>query len=96
MLPDSEKSGVDVVVAALRKQFKPGGTEELRGLEFHHRTQGDETIKQLGLSIQQLGRKAFPSIAGKDLTDCSRSVLPSSTCQMAVQAGTTQSRRELL
>ena len=66
MLPDSEKSGVEVVVAALRKRFKPGGIEELRGLEFHHRTQGDETIEQLGLSIQQLGRKAFPSIAGKD------------------------------
>ena len=66
MLPDSDKSGVEVVVAALRKRFKPGGIEELRGLEFHHRTQGDETIEQLGLSIQQLGRKAFPSIAGKD------------------------------
>ena len=66
MLPDSEKSEVEVVIAALRKWFKPGGIKELCGLEFHHQTQGDETIEQLGLSIQQLGRKAFPSITGKD------------------------------
>ena len=44
MLPDSEKSEVEVVIAALRKPFKPGGMEELRGLEFHHQTQGDVTI----------------------------------------------------
>ena len=66
MLPDSDKSGIEQAIAAFRKRFKPGGIEELRGLEFHHRAQGEETIEQLGLSIQQLGRKAFPSITGKD------------------------------
>ena len=30
------------------------------------RPKGDESIDQLGISIQQLGRKAFPSIVGKD------------------------------
>ncbi len=55
------------VVSALKKQFRPADIEELRGLEFHHHTQGDgEPIEQLGISIQQLGRKAFPSITGKD------------------------------
>ena len=39
---------------------------ELRGLEFHHCMQGDEIIEQLGLSIQQLGRKALPSMVGKE------------------------------
>lgn len=66
MLPDSEKSDIQAAISALQKRFKPGGIEELRGLEFHHKTQGTETIEQLGLSIQQLGRKAFPSITGKD------------------------------
>ena len=36
-------------------------------MEFHHKSQEpSETIEHLGISIQQLGRKAFPSIAGKD------------------------------
>ena len=40
--------------------------QERTSLEFHHKTQGNETIEQLGLGIQQLGRKAFPSITGKE------------------------------
>ncbi len=39
-----------------RKCFRPIGIYELRGLEFHQWTQGE----------QQLGRKAFPSIGGND------------------------------
>ena len=66
MLPASEKEKVESAISALKKRFKPGGIEELRGLEFHHRTQGDETVEQLGMSLQQLGRKAFPTIVGKD------------------------------
>ena len=66
MLPDGEKKTIDLAILALRKRFQPGGIEELRGLEFHHLTQGSETIEQLGLRIQQLGRKAFPTIIGKD------------------------------
>ena len=41
--------------------------EELRGLEFHHKTQAGESVEQLGISLQQLGRKAFPSMSGKEL-----------------------------
>lgn len=66
VIPYSDKSGVEAVISALKKRFHPGGIEELRGLEFHHWTQGDETIEQFGLCIQQLGRKAFRSIIGKD------------------------------
>jgi hypothetical protein len=44
-------------IQALKKHFKPGDIEELRGLEFHHHTQTTtEMIEQLGLSVQQLGR----------------------------------------
>lgn len=66
MLPDSERKKVDSALQALKKRFKPADIEELRGLEFHHRTQREESIEQLGISIQQLGRKAFPTIIGKD------------------------------
>ena len=67
MLPDQDRDTFDTAVSALKKRFRPADIEELRGLEFHHRTQGDgESIEQVGISIQQLGRKAFPSITGKD------------------------------
>ena len=66
MLPSTKCSDVESAIRALGTRFKPRDIEELRGLEFHHKTQGDESIDQLGISIQQLGRKAFPSIVGKD------------------------------
>ncbi len=67
MLPDYDCGSFEDVVLALKKRFRPEDIEELRGLEFHYRAQGDgEPIEQLGISIQQLGRKAFPSITGKD------------------------------
>ena len=66
MLPSTECSDVESAIKALSNRFKPRDIEELRGLEFHHKTQGNESIDQLGISIQQLGRKAFPSIVGKD------------------------------
>ena len=67
MLPDQDRVTFDTAVSALKKRFRPADIEELRGLEFHHRTQGNgESIEQVGISIQQLGRKEFPSIIGKD------------------------------
>ena len=67
MLPSEEQATIAAATSGLRKRLKPADIEELRGLEFHHRTQGvDETIEQLGVSIQRLGRKAFPSITGRD------------------------------
>ena len=66
MLPDEDKSDFDKAVKALQKRFKPADIEELRGLEFHHLIQGEDTIEQLGMNIQLLGRKAFPTIVGKD------------------------------
>lgn len=61
MLPDEERDTMECAVTALKKRFMPADIEELRGLEFHYRSQGgNESIEQLGISIQQLGRKAFP------------------------------------
>ena len=62
ILPDSDKKDISSAIEALKKRFKPTDIEELRGLEFHHISQGDSSIEQLGIHIQQLGRKAFPSI----------------------------------
>ena len=41
--------------------------EELRGLEFHHKVQGKESIEELGMELLMLGCKAFPSSSGKEL-----------------------------
>ena len=68
MLPEGECETIHSAIFALKKRFMPADIEELRGLEFYHHAQGEnESVEQLGLSIQQLGRKAFPTctITGK-------------------------------
>lgn len=39
---------------------------EIEELEFHRRVQGEESLEQLGMDLHKLGRKAFPSIEGKE------------------------------
>ena len=65
-LPEEERSSYDKATQSLKKWFRTGDIEELRGLEFHHRTQGSETVEQLGIDLQRLGRKVFPSSQGKE------------------------------
>ena len=65
--PVDDRGDYDRAVAALRERFKLVDIEELRGLEFHHKIQGSkETIEELGLDLQALCRKAFPSSHGKE------------------------------
>jgi len=66
MLPDDDRGSYEKVTEALHNRFKPMDIEELFGLDFHHRMQSDETIEELGLELQALGRKAFPSIVGRE------------------------------
>ena len=66
MLPKEDKSSYTKAVDALKKRFRSVEIEELKGLEFHRRVQGDESIEQLGMDLQKLGRKAFPAIQGKE------------------------------
>lgn len=66
MLPDTDQGSYSKVTEALRERFKPVDIEELCGLEFHHKVQGDETIEELGLELQVLGRKAFPFTQGRE------------------------------
>ena len=58
MLPKEDKSSYTKVVDALKKRFRSVEIEELKGLEFHRRVQGEESIEQ---HLQKLGRKAFPA-----------------------------------
>ena len=67
VLPNSEQSKYDDAVRSLKKRFRSVDIEELRGLEFHQKTQGEETIEQLGIDLQKLSRKAFPTLKGKEL-----------------------------
>ena len=66
MLPKEDKSSYTKAIDALKKRFRSVEIEELKGLEFHRRVQGDESIEQLGMDLQKLGRKAFPAIQGKE------------------------------
>ena len=66
MFPTDDKSSYKKASDALRKRFRPVDIEELRGLEFHRKVQEDESVEQLGLELQRLGRKAYPSTDGKD------------------------------
>ena len=59
MLPEEGRSDFDKAMSALGERFKPVDIEKLPGLEFHHKTQGGESVEQLGISLQQLGWKAF-------------------------------------
>ena len=65
MFSTDEKSGYKAT-DALCKRFRPVDIEELPGLKFHHAVQENESVEQLGLKLQRLGRKAFPSTDGKD------------------------------
>lgn len=67
LLPDSVKVSYSDTVGALKKRFKPVDIEELRGIEFHQMTQDKQSIEQLGLDLQRMAKRAFPSLTGKDL-----------------------------
>ena len=62
MLSKAKRRCYDDAIKALKSDF----VQELQGLEFHTRVQSDESIEQLGIDIQKLGHKAFPTMKGKD------------------------------
>lgn len=51
MLLSTECGDIESAIKALSNRFKPRDIEELHGPEFYHKTQGDESIDQLGISI---------------------------------------------
>ena len=66
MLPTEGKTSYDKVVLALKKRFSSIDIEELRGLEFHQLMQAKQSVEELGLELQKLGRKAFPTSGAKE------------------------------
>ena len=66
MIPEPERDTLEKAIGALGKRFKPKDIEELRGIEFYHVMQGSDTIEQLGITVQRLGRRAFPSMNEKE------------------------------
>ena len=59
MLSEKEKTSYESVVAALQNRFHSLDIEELRGLEFHQLMQDQQSVEELGVQLQKLGRKAF-------------------------------------
>ncbi len=47
---------------SIEKRFKSLDIEELRSLEFHQKMQDQESVEKLGLDLQRLVRKAYPSM----------------------------------
>ena len=67
LLPDDVKSSYSATVEALKKRFKPVHIEELRrGMDFHGLMQTKQSAEQLGLELQKLAKRAFPTITGKE------------------------------
>ena len=64
-LPKETQGTYSDVISALRKRFQPVDIEELRGAEFYQMTQTTETVEEMGIKLQTIARKAFPSLVGK-------------------------------
>ena len=67
LLPDDVKASYSATVSVLRSKFKPVDIEELRGTEFHQLVQKGQSVEQLGLQLQKVAKRAFPTLVGKDL-----------------------------
>ena len=62
MMPESERTKYDAAVGALKKRFRRVDIQELRGLEFCRKLQGDESVEQLGMDLQRMARRAFSNM----------------------------------
>lgn len=66
MFSEEDRHDLGRAKEALRNRFKSVEIEELLGLEFHHKMQTTESVEELGLELQKLANKAFPSTPAKD------------------------------
>ena len=65
-LPKETQGSYSDVINALRKRFQPVDIEELRGAEFYQMTQTTETVEEMGIKLETIARKAFPSLVCKE------------------------------
>lgn len=63
MFPEADRGDYDKAKTALRGCFKSVNYV----VSFHHKVQQEESIEALGMELQTLGNKAFPSIRGREL-----------------------------
>ena len=66
MFPEEDRYDLERTKEALKSRFKSTEIEELCGMEFHHKMQTTESVEELGLELQTLANKAFPSTPAKD------------------------------
>ena len=66
VLSKEEKLDYKRAVAAMKKRFTCVDIEELRGMAFHSLVQEQQSTEQLGLDLQKLAQKAFPSLSRDD------------------------------
>ena len=66
MFPEEDRHNLERTKEALKSRFKSTEIEELHGMEFHHKMQTTESVEELGLELQTLANKAFPSTPAKD------------------------------
>ena len=61
-----DKSEYTLAIAVMKKRFALVDIDELRGMEFHSLTQENQSVEQVGIELQKLAHKAFPSLSGAD------------------------------
>ena len=66
LFDSADKSEYSRAVAAMKKRFALVDIEELRGTEFHSLNQDKQSVEQLGIDLQKLAHKAFPTLSGND------------------------------
>ena len=66
ILDSSCRDTYDKAVKNMKKRFRSLDIPELCGLDFHKLTQSTESIEALGVELQRLCRKAFPTSTGTD------------------------------
>ena len=66
MMPDEDRKSYDKLIEHLKTRFHPIDIAKLRGLEFHQKVQGDDSVEQLGLDLETLGRRTFASASATE------------------------------
>jgi hypothetical protein len=70
MMLNNERKSFNKVVAHLKKRFRPIDIAELRGLEFHQKSQGDDSVEQSWTWICKLLEEHPPPLVLRNLTAC--------------------------
>ena len=87
MMPDDDRKSFDKVVAHLKKRFRPIDIAELSGLEFHQKSQGEDSVEQLGLDFANSGEKSLSINSARVWSNAEGEILSSPRPKVAKEAG---------